>query len=280
MSLVKVLKAGLIWLLLIVIVLFCLAPFFWILSSSLKPTEEIFSAVPRWIPSKLTFEHYAWIFSKSGGNLGRFLLNSLVASSLSAVVITLVSALGGYSLGRFEFPGRQVLGVLILILQMIQGPLVIVFWYRFAWKLGILDTYIALIIAYMAINLPFAIWLSAGFFSQLPKELEDAALVDGANYWRLFWRIIFPIAVPGIVSIAVYAFVMAWNDYLFALILTQTERSKTIQIALFDLLSFFAKSNWGGLMAGGVITSLPPVLLYMYLQKYVVSGLSVGAVKE
>lgn len=262
------------------ILLFTLFPFLWIVSSSLKPVEDIFAETPKWIPTPITFEHYLWAFDPGKGGLGVFLKNSFLIAGIASLLVTILGALGGYALGRFQFPGKNILSVFILLLQMVQGPLVVVFWYRFSWQLGILDTYWAVILAYLAINLPFGTWLAAGFLSQLPKDLEDAALIDGANHWKIFWRIIMPIAIPGIIAVALYAFVQAWNDYIFALILTQTKNSKTIQIALFDLLSFFAQSNWGGLMAGSVVASLPPVLLFIYLQKYLVSGLTLGSVKE
>jgi len=276
----EILKNTGIWIALFLIITFSMLPFFWILSSSFKPTDEIFSPVPNWFTKNPTLQHYKWVFDPSGGNMGKYILNSFAVSIISALIITTIACTGGYALGRFEFPAKNVLGIFILILQMVQGPLVVVFWYRFSWQLGILDTYIALILAYIAINLPFATWLAAGFLSQLPKELEDAAMIDGAGYWKTFYRIIIPLVSPGIMAIIALCFVNAWNDYLFALILTQTEKSKTIQIALFDLLSFFAKSNWGGLMAGGVVTSIPPVILFIFLQKYIVGGMTLGGVKE
>lgn len=273
------LKALLVYAGIFILLAFTLGPFIWLISSSFKPTNEIFTLVPHWIPHHPTLNNYIWAFESNGGNMWTYLKNSLVACGLATGLIMILGTPAGYAMGRFKFPGREIVGIGILLLQMLQGPLVIIFWYKFAWQAGLLDTYYVLAIAYTAINLPFIVWLTAGFMSQLPKALEDAALIDGCNYKTTFLKIILPISLPGLVALSLYAFVQAWNDYLYALILTQTPQSQTIQIGLSDLLSFFSQTQWGGLMAGGVMATLPPVLLFMYFQKYLVKGLWSGAVK-
>jgi ABC-type glycerol-3-phosphate transport system permease component len=163
---------------------------------------------------------------------------------------------------------------------MFQGPPVMIPFYRILTALKLLNTIPGLVLVYLSLTLPICIWLMAGFFRSLPVELEEAALVDGCGPFGAFARILLPLTVPGLAATSLYAFVVAWNDYQYALILTSSERAKTIQLSLSELLTFFGQTNWGGIMASGVLTTLPVVLIFMVIQKALVQGLTAGALKS
>lgn len=264
---------------LIVLMLFILIPNLWMLSCSLKPDNEIFSLVPRWIPKEFTFEHYKWALGESGPHIGTLMFNSFFTSAVTAIMTMLFAATGGYALGRFEFTGKNVISFALLLSQMFQGPLIMIPWYKMATKLGILDTKLVLILVYGTATIPIGVWLMMGFFKALPKELEEAAEVDGCSKWTTFTKIIFPLVKPGLVSVCMYSFIMSWNDYQYALILSTSTKSKTIQLGIAELTDALGKQNWGGILASGIITTIPVIILFAVIQKQLIEGLTAGAVK-
>jgi ABC-type glycerol-3-phosphate transport system permease component len=188
--------------------------------------------------------------------------------------------MGGYAMARYAFPGRRVLALALLLSPMFQGPPVMIPFYRILSTLKLLNTIPGLVLVYMSLTLPICIWLMAGFFRSLPRELEEAALVDGCSPVKAFAWILLPLTLPGLAATSLYAFVVAWNDYQYALILTSSERAKTIQLSLSELLTFFGQTNWGGIMASGVLTTLPVVLIFMVIQRVLVQGITAGALKS
>ncbi len=264
---------------LILLSIFTLFPILWLVVSSLKGPAEIFSVIPTWIPRDFTLRNYVWALGATGPNLPVFMKNTLLASTFAALLTGGLSALAAYALSRFTFPGRRMIGILLLLFQMFKGPLVIVTWYRLAWNLGILDRITILVLAYAALGIPICTWLLIGFFKSIPEELDEAAMVDGCSRFKALYKVVLPVAAPGIAAIVLFAFILAWNDYIYALSLTSSARAKTIQVVLSEQLSFFGQTEWGGIMAAGVITTIPVVVLFLWLERYLVSGLSAGAVK-
>lgn len=264
---------------LFLIMAFALFPFFWLVFNSFKPSKEIFTARPTLRIENPTLENYRWAVGPKGANLGRYLLNSIITSGGAALVTILFSTTGGYALGRFKFPGRESIAVFLILSQMFQGPLIMVPWYKMASALGIINTRFVLVLIYGTATIPTCAWLMSGFYSTIPRDLEEAAMIDGCSHFLAFWRIILPLVLPGIVATGLYSFIVAWNDYQYALILTSSDAAKTVQVGLAELLGFFGKTSWGGIMASGVLTSLPVVILFVVIQRYLIEGLTSGAVK-
>ncbi len=266
-------------LLLLVVLFFILLPFYWLVVSSLKPTREIFSLVPTWWPSEPTLTHYQWVFGPTAGELRTYFVNTFVSAGGAALLVGLLAVPAAYALSRYVFPGKTLMAMTILLLPMFQGPVVIIAWYYFGLRLGLLDSPALLILAYVSLSLPFAVWMLVGFFDSVPKEMADAAAVDGATPLQTLVRIYVPLVAPGISAIMMYSFILAWNDFIYALILTQSDASKTIQIGIADLLSFFGQRNWGGLMATSVLAALPVIVVFFFVERYFTEGLAQGGVK-
>lgn len=275
----KVPNQIMIYICLIVLMLFTLLPNLWLISSSLKPDKEIFNIVPHWIPKTFTLDHYKWLFSSNGLDIGKLMYNSLFVSGVTAIITCAFSVTGGYALGRFNFPGSKVIGFLLLLSQMFQGPLIMIPWYQMASNWGILNTKLVLILIYGTATIPIGVWLMMGFFKALPKELEESAMIDGCNKLQIFTKIYFPLVRPGLVAVLLYSFILGWNDYQYALILTSSIDAKTIQVGIAELMDSMGKANWGGIMAAGVATTIPIIILFSLIQKHLIEGLTAGSVK-
>lgn len=262
-----------------ILILFTLLPNVWLVSSSLKVDSEIFSLVPHWIPKTFTLEHYKWVFSSNGLDFGKLMYNSLFVSSITALVTCVFATTGGYALGRFQFPGAKTIGFVLLLAQMFQGPLIIIPWYQMAANWGILNTKLVLILIYGTSTIPIGVWLMMGFFRTLPKELEESAMIDGCSKWEIFVKIYLPLVRPGLVAVLLYSFILSWNDYQYALVFTSSIEAKTIQLGISELMDSMGKANWGGIMASGVATTIPIIILFAFIQRQLIEGLTAGSVK-
>jgi ABC-type glycerol-3-phosphate transport system permease component len=263
---------------LVLVMAFTLLPYLWLIVSSIKSDQEIFNIVPHWIPRRITFENYLWAFG-STTEIMTLMFNSIVASTSTALLTAFFAATGGYALARYKAPGFQVIGIALLLSQMLQGPLIMIPWYKMAGALGILNTRLVLILIYSTATIPIGVWLMKGFFATIPVELEEAAAVDGCNKLKVFYRIVLPLTAPGLVSIIIYSFILSWNDYQYALILTTSTQAKTIQVGIAELMDSMGKANWGGIMASSVLVTLPVIVLFSFVQRYLIEGLTAGAVK-
>jgi multiple sugar transport system permease protein len=261
-------------------VIICL-PGAWIVLSSMRPTVEIMAKPPVWIPQKLSFEAYTAMFGvvgQGGIPVWDYFRNSLIISITSTVIAIAIGMAGGYAFARFRFHGKSALFLGLMLTRTVPGialslPLFIIF-----ARLGIIDTHFALIITYVALNVPFTIWLIDGFFRQVPRDLAEAAQIDGCTRWQAFWQVEFPLAGPGIASSAIFAFMTSWNEFALASQLTRSVNSKTLPVGLLDYTSEFT-IDWRGMCALAVVMILPAFLLTFVIQKRLVSGLTFGAVK-
>jgi multiple sugar transport system permease protein len=256
--------------------LFALFPVAWMLSTSLKTEAEALSLPIRWIPLRPTLSAYVEMWTLKP--FGLYFWNSTLVSGVTALLSTAVGALAGYGFSRFHFRFRTILMAGFLATQMISGVLVIGPYFQILAAVEMYNTLTGLIIAYVTICLPFAAWMSKGYFDSIPKELDEAGLVDGASRLQIFLRIIMPIAVPGTVATLLFSFLLAWQDLLWALCLISIDEKRTVTLGVaFTVGDFIVK--WPMLTAASLIGSLPTIILYLFLQRFYVEGLARGAVK-
>jgi multiple sugar transport system permease protein len=256
-----------------------LFPFAWLVSTSLKPTSELYAQPPTLLPQRPTLAPYQEALVGAGDWV--LLRNSLVAC-LAAVALTLALALLiAYPLTRLSVPPGFRRGVLswLLSLRFLPSMVVVIPIFATVRSAGLYDRLLALILIYAAFALPFAVWMLKGFLAEVPHEVEEAALVDGAGRWRAFFQILLPMLSPGLLAAAVITFALAWSEFLYALILTATPRSQTFSIAVWSFVSEF-EIIWNQMAAVGVISALVPVALLLLARRYVISALTFGAVRE
>ena len=261
--------------LLALVLLWTLVPIVWMVLSSFKSPDDLLSTTPRVIFNP-TFEHYQGLFT-GANSLWGYVKNSLLAAGISTIIAVALACLAGYGLSRSHFRGKQHLSFWIISTRMAPIAAVIVPLYLIFRNLDLLDTVTGLIIAYLTFNLPFAIWLMNAFFADLPVSLEEAAMVDGATRFQAFWRVALPLVTPGIVTTAILCLIFAWNDYAFARTFSGPG-SQTIPIAASQLITQTG-IDWGKLTAIGTVVVLPMVVVGLAVKRWLVRGLTLGAVK-
>ncbi|HEY8446938.1 MAG TPA: carbohydrate ABC transporter permease [Thermomicrobiales bacterium] len=258
-----------------VLIGFLIFPIYWMISTSLKTTNQTF-AVPPVFFFKPTLEHYRALFE--AGDVPRSLVNSLVVASGSTALALVLGTPAAYALARYKFRGRSDLWFWIISNRFISPIVVALPFFLIARDLGLLNTRLALILVYLTFNVPLVIWLCADQFRLVPKEVDDAALVDGANQWQAFLRISLPLAAPGVVVSAILCFIFSWNEFLFALTLTRSGDARTAPVEANNFLTGMG-TRWGEMMATGTLIVLPVVLFAAIVSRYLVRGLTMGAVK-
>jgi multiple sugar transport system permease protein len=251
-------------------------PLYWMAITSIKPYKEIFSRIPTFLPLTPYLKHYVAIVRDG---LFRYYTNSLIVSVAATVLSVFVGVLAAYSLSHFRYRGRQLLSQLILYVYLFPGAVLFIPLLVVVNTLGLTDTLLALVVTYPVFGMPFATWVLAGYFATIPRELEEAARVDGCSRIGALVRVIIPVALPGIVSATVYCFLLAWNELLYAFTFISSNTRKTLPMWLSErvLGDVFM---WGELMAGAMLMLIPIVLIYALGQKYLVRGLTAGAIKE
>lgn len=245
-----------------ILMVFTLFPFLWLVDTTFKGTEEMFASSPTWWISDFTFEHYVWAVGEQGMNIGKLLSNSIIVCALTALCTGLIACVSGYGLARFKVPGISLVVVLFVLAQMIQGPLIMIPWYKLASAFSILNTKTVLVLIYNTMTIPVAVWIMSGFFKSVPKELEEAAYMDGSTKLKTLFRIMVPMALPGLVSVSLYSFILGWNDYQYSLILTNSLAAKTVQVGIAEVMESMGAANWGGILASGVIVILPIIFIF------------------
>lgn len=257
-----------------VVLLWTLVPIIWMVASSIKPSEDLVATPPK-VGFEPTLEHYKALFS-GGNDIAPYIANSLFAAGVSTIIAVVLGCLGGYGLARASFRGKDHVAFWIISQRMapiaaVVLPLFVIF--RFT---GLLGSTWGLIVAYLTFNLPFAIWIMNAFFAELPRSLEEAAMVDGASRWTSFTRIALPLALPGVATTAILCLVFSWNDYAFAVTFSGPE-SQTLPIAASQLVTQ-TSIDWGQLTAIGTIVVAPMILVGLIVRKWLVTGLTLGAV--
>ncbi len=246
-------------------------PFLWMLLSSFKTQVDIISWPPKFIfdPSMLNYDK---VFGEQ--NFLKYLMNSSIVG-VSAVVLSLIMGLpAAYSIARF---GQRRLSVFLLIARLMPGISFLMPWYIIFSRLGLMDSYTALILSHILICHPVVVWVMSSYFETVPRELEESAMIDGASQQYAFLKIILPLSVPGVVTATTLSFIFSWNNFMFSQVLSM-DKTRTLPIAVYNFMSY-AEVDWGGVMAAAVAIMTPAIILTMIFQKYVVKGLTMGAVK-
>lgn len=252
-------------------------PVVWMLSSSFKPNTDIFGYPPRLIPETFTWEAYTAIFTDE--TKVRFFLNSYFVSLSVTVLTLLVAILAAFALSRYEFPLKRLLNVVIVSVQAVPPITLLIPYFGLIVFLGLHNTYQGLVLTYLVFTLPYAIIMLTGYFNTLPRELDEAVKVDGGSSWTALWRVLVPISVPGLVSVGIYTFMIAWNEYLFALTLTKTPEMRTVPIGI-QLLMGQHSYEWNQMMSMSILGCIPILLLFLFFQRYFIGGMTAGAVKN
>ena len=256
---------------------FAAGPVLWMLSSSFKSNTQIFELPPRLITETFSFDAYIAILSNP--ETMRFFLNSYIVAGAVTLLTLIVAIQAAYAFSRFEFRGKRVLNVVIISVQAVPPITLLIPYFGLMVALGLYNSYAGLILTYMVFTLPYAIIMLTGYFNTLPRELDEAVRVDGAGSMTALWRVLVPISIPGIVSIGIYTFMIAWNEYLFALTLTRSIDMRTVPIGI-QLLMGQHSYEWNQIMAMSVLGSIPVLILFLFFQRYFISGLTAGSVKS
>jgi multiple sugar transport system permease protein len=266
------------------VLFFIFFPILWLLSASLSNQVELFAIPPHWIPQHPTLQNYLEIIfpgqatSSVPRSFAIALLNSIKIASAVTVISILIGSLAAYALVRIPFRFNRTIQLGIIATRMIPEVSLILPLFIIASSLRLINRPSLLVIAYMSFALPYAIWMMAAFFQTVPVDLEDAARIDGCSRMGILFRVVMPISMPGLVSTAMFTFLLAWDEFFYALIFTSTLASKTAPVAMAEFVGRYA-ININGMMAGGILAALPPVILAFIFQRYIVSGMTSGAVK-
>lgn len=273
----------------LLVAVYVLAPFSWLVLTSFMPERDALVVPPQWIPQNPTLENYLTFFdptgtravvgSRAAEQVLPGMVNSLIVAIGTAVLNLVLGTLAGYSFARLRFPARTSLLMLYLASRMVPGIALIVPLYLAIRAYGLLDNLLSLMITYLTFTLPFTIWLLKSYFQAIPRSLEEAALIDGCTWLQMLIKVLLPVAMPGLVAAAMLAFMTAWNDYLFAVILTNTMAAKTIPVVVAGFATDVTTERTL-MAAGGVMAVIPPLLLALIFHRLIVQGLTAGAVKE
>lgn len=261
---------------LIVGALFAGLPVLWMIASSFKSNTQIFAYPPRLIDE--SFSPSAYMSVLSDPQKLRYFFNSYLVSGMVTIFTLMLGILAGYSFSRYNFKFKSALNLIIIGVQSVPPITLMIPYFGLIVALGLYNSYWALILTYMVFTLPYAIIMMTGYFNTLPRELDEAVMIDGGSSFVILWRILVPISLPGIVSVGVYTFMLAWNEFLFALTLTRTNDMRTVPIGI-QLLMGQHSFEWNQMMAMSVLGSLPVLILYLLFQRYFIAGMAMGSVK-
>ena len=255
---------------------FAAFPILWMICSSLKANSAIFAWPPKFIDETASLNSYVAVLGDS--TKIRFFLNSYIVAGAVVLVTLFVGILAAYAFSRFDFPGKGIFNSLIISVQAIPPIVLLIPYMGMIVAMGLFNTYWALILTYLVTTLPYCILMMTGYFNTLSKELDEAVMIDGGSRWKALWSVLVPISIPGMVSVGMYTFMQAWNEYLFALALTQTTEMRTVPIGI-NLLMGQHAYDWSQMMAMSVLGSIPVLILFIFFQKYFIAGMSSGGVK-
>lgn len=264
------------YVILFLVIVIAVFPAIWMLSTSIKDVTELYDMPPEIIPDSPTLQNYMNVLQNS--KMYQAFFNSVLVTVCVVMLTLLISVLAGYGFARFNFKGAGALKVALLFGQMVPGVVIIIPLYFLFSKIGLLDTHFSLVIADMALTIPMGVIMLSSFFAGVPRELEEAAQIDGCTGLGALFRVVLPVAKPGTISVAIYTFINAWEEFLFALNLTTSSKTRTLPIAISMFSGEFAV-DWGATMAAAAVVALPVLFIFLLCNRYFVQGLSDGAVK-
>jgi multiple sugar transport system permease protein len=259
------------------IALMIIMPLIWMILNSFKPNVEVYKTPPTFLPKEPTFNNFIELFRVT--SFEAYFINSLITGLVAGTASIVLGVGGCYALTRSRFLGMKLFMYLLILTYMMPSVLLAIPFFLIWAKLGLTNTITALSITQVSIILPFSMWLLRSYFAGIPVDLEEAAMIDGANRFQAFIKVVLPMATPGIIATFIFAMILSWSDYIFALVLISTESKKTLTLGIAGLISQTSVYSWGILMAAGVVTTIPIVVLFMFLQKHLVAGFGAGAIK-
>ena len=259
-----------------VLLAICGFPLLWMVMTTLKPDSEIITATPTLFTESPHLQHYVRLFQQT--NFLTYFKNSIFVAGCATLLSVTVATLAGYGITRFRFPGRENIAGMMLFTYMFAPIMVIVPFFILMREYGLVNSRLGLILAYTTFALPFSMWLLRSFFQSIPLELEEAAMTDGASRLEAVVYVIVPLALPGIIAVSIFSFIVAWNDYIFTRVLISTDDLKTLPVGINDLVNATV-IDWGMILAAGVVITIPALIFFIAVQRYLISGWGAGAVK-
>jgi multiple sugar transport system permease protein len=278
----KRINQTLVWLLTFILMVVICVPGLWVILTGFRPNGEVLSKPAIWIPQDLSLNNFANIFGFGAEQIAipvlSYFSNSLIIALTSTVIALLIGMSGGYAFARFHFKFKNGVFLGLMLSRTVPGIALSLPVFMIWSRIGLIDAKLGMIIVYVALNVPFTIWLIDGFFRQIPKEMSEAAQIDGCTRWQAFWKVEFPLAKSGIASAGIFAFLTSWNEYALASNLTRSTDSKTLPVGLMDFTAQFT-IDWAGMSAMAVIIIIPALILTFLVQKHLIAGLTFGGVK-
>lgn len=256
---------------------YALFPVVWMISCAFKSNTEVFTVPQRIIPRNITFEAFTSVLTDT--TKLRYFLNSYIIALVTTAITLFVAILAAYALSRYDFKAKKPLNTFIIITQAVPPITLLIPYFGMLVLFGLYDSYWALIVTYLVFTLPYATIMITGYINTLPKDLDEAVAIDGGSTWCVLWRVLVPIAKPGLVATAIYTFLQCWNEYLFALCLTKSGEMRTVPIGI-QLLMGQITYSWNEMMAMSILGSIPIIILFIFAQNYFIAGLSAGAIKS
>lgn len=264
------------WILLLVALALVVFPFYWMINTSLKPASEIFLSPPTFVSPNWSLDAYVTVLTERP--FARYFLNSLVVSLGTTALSVILAAFAAYGFTRFFPRGATPFVVFLLFTKMLPETLLIIPYFQLMSSVGLLNSYFALILAYSSFALPFSVWMLIGFFRSIPRDIDEAAKIDGASYLQTFFLVILPLARPGLVAVGLFTFLIAWNSYLWALVLTTDASMHVLSVGVANMVGEY-RVQWNELMAAAVIAAVPVMVLFSLLERHLVNAITSGAVK-
>lgn len=273
----KLVKYFVLYTILMPVLFFLLTPCFWIALTSIKTPADIYAIPIKIFPNHITFDNYVYLFNKT--NFTVYFKNSMIVSLTNGIVTVLCSGLAAYTFSRMKFRGKLYILSALLATQAFPPLLLVIPIFILLFSLQLIDSLLGLIAVHIAFSIPFCTWLLKNYFNSIPTELDEAAMIDGCSRAQAALKIVFPLAIPGVVACFLFAFVLSWQEYLFALTLLRNDPVRTISVGITYFLGF-RQIQWGPIAAASIVSTLPVAIFFVYLQRFLVQGLTLGGVKE
>ncbi|MEM6281686.1 MAG: carbohydrate ABC transporter permease [Chloroflexota bacterium] len=255
-----------------------LFPTYWMIMASFQPNGDLIVSPPNIIPRNFTLESYANILQNE--RIRTYFANSVIVTGATVLISLMIGIFAGYSFSRFNVPGKNLMFTSILSVQMFPRIAILIVLFTLFTRLRLTDTLFGLTLSHLTLSVPFSVWFMKAFFDAIPIELEEAAFIDGASRLQTLFRVVVPLTLPGMISVAIYSFIMSWNDFIYAFALVTQDSLRTLPVGI--SLTFIGeyRYDWSGMMALSTLTTLPLIIVFIFLQRYMIAGLTAGAVKE